>query len=180
VENNVGVNKINPYIKETVEHNLGISKDFIRHKRKITFENLGKTDTWPLGSYHNYLRFYLTAQASLEKIELNGQKIEDQRIKIVDMDNGKEIAVLIEVPKQAKVELTITYLIPNQLESPFSYVFLDQKQAGIFSKSTTYNIVFDEQFKPQLIAPQAVYQDKIIHFENDNSDHFLFAVSFDK
>jgi hypothetical protein len=64
------------------------------------------------------------------------------------------------------------------METPFSYVFFDQKQAGIFNKKTSYNIVFDEKFKPQLIAPQASYQDKIIHFDNPNLDHFLFAINF--
>lgn len=180
VESNVGINKVNPYIKETVEHNLGISEKFIRHKRRITFENSAKSDSWPLGSYRNYLRFYLSPQANLEKIELNGQKVELGKIKIEDAEQGKEIAMLVDIPKQSKVDLTITYLVPNPMSVPFSYVFFDQKQPGIFNKNTTYNIVFDEQFKPQLIAPQATYQDKIIHFENRNLDNFLFAISFDE
>ena len=180
VESNIGINKINPYIKETIEHSLGISEKFIRHKRKIIFENSANSEIWPLGTYYNYLKFYLNNQANLEKIELNGQKIDLDKVKIVETEQGREIAVPVEVPKQSKVDLTITYLIPNHMPTPFSYVFLDQKQAGIFNKTTDYKIVFEEQFKPQLIAPQAKYQDKIIHFENQNLDHFLFAVSFDK
>jgi hypothetical protein len=66
------------------------------------------------------------------------------------------------------------------MSAPFSYAFFDQKQAGVFNKKTDYKIVFDEQFKPQLIAPQAKYQNKVIHFTNNNTDHFLFAVSFDR
>ncbi|AKM81003.1 MAG: hypothetical protein UT13_C0001G0039 [Candidatus Pacebacteria bacterium GW2011_GWF2_38_9] len=178
VENNVGINKVNPYIKETIEHNLGISEQFIRHKRKITFENLAKSDTWPLGTYRDYLKFYLNSQASLEKIEINGQKIDGSRIKIIDGEDGREIAILLEIPKESKLEFTIIYLVPNQVKAPFSYVFFDQKQAGLFDKKTSYNIVFDEKFKPQLIAPQASYQDKVIHFNNANLDHFLFAINF--
>ncbi len=178
VESNVGINKINPYIKESIEHNLGIGKDFIRHKHKILFENLARNNSWPLGSYKNYLRFYLNPQANLEKIEINGQALDLTKIKITDSAESKEIGVFIEIPEQNKLELTITYLVPNSSVAPFSYVFFDQKQPGILVKQTKYNIVFDEQFKPQLIAPQAVYQDKIIYFENDNSDHFLFAISF--
>jgi len=178
VENNVGVNKINPYIKETIEHNLGIGKDFIRHKRKITFENFAKSNTWPLGAYHDFLKFYLNSQASLEKIEIDGQPLEEEKFKVADIENGKEISLLLEIPTQSKIELEITYLIPNQMQPPFSYVFLDQKQAGVFAKETAYNIVFDEQFKPQLIAPSAIYQDKIIRFNNSNTDHFLFAINF--
>lgn len=180
VESNVGINKINSHVKETVEHSLGISKKFVRHKRKITFENLAKNDSWPLGFYRNYLRFYLNSEASIEKVELNDKKVDLNKIKIIDEEQGKELSLLVEIPKQSEVSLTLTYLVPNQVAPPFSYVFFDQKQAGIFNKTTDYKIVFDEQFKPQLIAPQATYQDKIIHFENKNLDHFLFAISFNQ
>lgn len=178
VENNVGINKINSHIEQTIEHNLGISAEFIRHKRKITFKNLAKTDSWPLGTYRNYLKFHLNKQATLEKIEINGQKVSDELIKITESESEKDISLLVEVAKQSQSELIITYLVPNQNSAPFSYVFLDQKQAGIFSKTTTYNIVFDEQFKPQLIAPQAVYQNRVVRFVNNNQDHFLFAIKF--
>lgn len=180
VESNVGINKINSHIKETIEHSLGISKNFIRHKRKITFENLAESGSWPLGSYRNYLRFYLNYQANLEKIELDEQKINLDKVKITESEEGKEISLLVEIPQQSKVVLTLTYLVPNQVSSPFSYVFFDQKQAGVFNKKTNYKIVFDEQFKPQLIAPQATYQNKTIYFKNENLDHFLFAISFDQ
>jgi len=179
-ETNVGTNKVNPYIKETIEHSLGISEKFIRHKRKIVFENTASSDLWPLGSYRNYLRFYLNGQANLEKIELNNQKVDLKKVKVTGDEAGKEISMLIEIPKQSRVDLTITYLVPNSASTPFSYVFLDQKQAGVFNKKTNYKVVFDEQFKPQLIAPQATYQDKVVYFKNENLDHFLFAISFDQ
>jgi len=180
VESNVGINKVNYYISEKIEHSLGISEKFIRHKRKIIFENTATSDLWPLGTYRNYLRFYLHPQANLEKIELNGLVADLDKVKIIDTNRGRELSMLVEVPKESKVELSITYLVPNQMVTPFSYVFLDQKQAGVFNKTSSYQIVFEEKFKPQLIAPQAKYQNKVIHFENKNLDHFLFAVSFDQ
>lgn len=178
VENNVGINKVNPYVKETIEHNIGISNDFIRHKRKIVFENFSRNDVWPLGSYKNYLKFYLSPMASLEKIEIDGNKVDEQRIKMSGTEEDLEVGILLEIPKQSRVEFIITYLVPNKMKLPFSYAFFDQKQAGIFAKETTYNVVFEEQFKPQLIAPAATYQNRTIHFTNDNSDHFFFAVDF--
>ena len=180
VESNVGINKINSYITQKVEHSLGISEKFIRHKRKIIFENTAPSGLWPLGTYRNYLRFYLHPQANLEKIELNGRAADLDQVKIIDTEQGRELSMLVEIPNQSKIELAVTYLVPNQMSTPFSYVFLDQKQAGVFNKTTDYQIVFEEKFKPQLIAPQARYQDKVIRFENNNLDHFLFAVSFDQ
>lgn len=179
VENNVGINKVNPFIKETIEHNIGISKTMIRHKRKITFENLVRSEVWPLGSYKNYLKLYINPRANIERIELDGQKIDEGRFKLLKKEENLEFSILLETARQKKTELIVTYLIPNSMESPFSYVFLDQKQPGIFAKKTDYNIVFDSQFKPRLIAPTATYLNKVIHFENDNLDHFFFSVDFE-
>ncbi len=178
VENNIGLNKSNAYLRETIEHNIGISQEFIRHKRKIIYENLSRGENNEAGFYRSYLKFYLNNQANLEKVEINGRQLDLQKVTIKEGDFAKEIIVPFLIPKQSKLELTITYLVTNQMELPFSYVFFDQKQAGIFAKETNYNIVFDEKLKPQLIAPQAVYQDKIIRFKNNNQDHFLFAIKF--
>jgi hypothetical protein len=82
------------------------------------------------------------------------------------------------VPVLSKSSLEITYLVPHELETPFSYVFLDQKQAGIFDKETQYKVLFAESFQPNLIAPQANYDNKVIEFSNKNIDNFLFAVAF--
>ena len=180
VENNVGVNKINPYVRESVEHNIGIGKEFIRHKRKIILENSATSEVWPLGTYRSYFKFYLKSDSVLEKIKLNGDEINGSLIRNVEGEQGREVSLLVEVKKQQKTQLEITYLVPNNMKTPFSYVFFDQKQAGIFSKETVYNIVFDEEFKPQLIAPQAVYQDRVVSFSNNNEDHFLFGIDFSK
>jgi hypothetical protein len=178
VENNVGINKVNSYMSETISHSLGISKEFIRHKHQVVFKNESKTTAWPLGSYKLYLQFFIPQQAEIEKVQLDDETVDPNSITQEIVDNKKQVSLYLEIPAKSQKSLVFTYLIKNEMKTPFSYVFLDQKQPGFLQKTTAYNIVFDENFKPQLIAPQAEYKNQVIHFQNDNQDNFIFAVSF--
>lgn len=178
VENTVSRSAIAQNISQRVEHNLGVGQEFIRHKRKITFKNSTQKSALK-GKYEDYLQFYLPKGAKVEKVLLNGSEVASNFYDESEDDQHKIFSILLEIPSESEYKFEITYLIKNQMVSPFSYVFLEQKQAGIYSKKVNYNIVFDEVFKPQLIAPKANYQDQIISFAKENEDNFLFAVSFD-
>ena len=178
VENNIGLNKSNRLISEQIEHNLGISEHFIRHKRSIQLQNLSRQNLWPEGDYQAYFKFYLPITTQLEKIMIDGQILDATRYQIRSINDKQLLSMRLTVPANTGLTLEIIYLVPHQLSGNFAYVFLDQKQAGLTSKHTVYRVVFAEQFQPQLIAPSATYQDKIIEFNNDNQDHLLFAVAF--
>lgn len=178
VESNVGINKVNHYLSQEIEHNLGIGKDFIRHKQIINFNNQARSNIWPLGSYHNYIRFYLPQDANLEKLSLDGREVDQEQIRQYIEGDRLVIGLRFEVPVLSRRKLELTYVIKNNMKLPFSYVFLDQKQPGIEEKRSKYNIVFDDSFNPQFIAPTANYLNKIISFENNNDKHFVFAVKF--
>lgn len=178
LENNIGLNKVNRLITQEIQHSLGISEKFIRHKRIIEFENLSRQNFWPEGNYQSYLKFYLPKDARLEKIALDDVDIQENAYRWFIEKDKNVLAYRLTVPVLTKVSLEIVYLIPHQLEPPFSYVFLDQKQPGIFNKKTNYKVLFAESFQAQLIAPQANYENKVIEFSNNNLDNFLFAVAF--
>ena len=177
---NVGFNKVNVYVQEKIDHSIGIGQKFIRHKRKINIKNTSDILVWPFGTYQAYYKFYLNKQALLEKVEFDNQIINLSEIKTEESEQNKELSLSVQVPAQSQKELVVTYLVPHDESSSFSYVFHDQKQAGIYQKITNYKIVFDDQFKPQLIAPQAKYENKIISFQNLNTDNFSFAVNFNQ
>lgn len=178
LENNVGLNKVNRLITEKIEHNVGISENFIRHKRTVVLTNNSRQNFWPEGNYQTYLKFYLPETARLEKFTLDGKNIDQGAYRWVKEGEKRVLAYRLLVPVLSSSTLEIVYLIPHQLVTPFSYVFLDQKQAGIFDKTTNYKVLFAEQFRPNLIAPQANYKNKVIEFTNNNQDNFLFAVAF--
>ncbi|NLG06776.1 MAG: DUF4012 domain-containing protein [Candidatus Pacebacteria bacterium] len=178
LENNVGLNKVNRLITQEINHSIGISDKFIRHKRVIKFNNLSRQNYWPEGNYQSYLKFYLPKNANLEKISFNGTALPSSNYNLFEENNRLVLSYRFAVPILSTGELEIIYLIPHQLTAPFSYVFLDQKQAGVFNKTSNYKVLFAESFQAKLIAPQATYDNKEISFVNNNLDNFLFAVAF--
>ena len=178
VENTVSRSSTAQNISQIIEHNIGVGRDFIRHKRTITFKNSTKKESLQ-GKYEDYIQLYLPKNALIEKVLLDGNEIAANFYDESEDSQHKIFSVLLEIPSEKEYQFEITYLLQNKMISPFSYVFLEQKQAGIKDKKLNYNIVFDEIFKPQLIAPKANYKDQIISFSRENTDNFLFAVSFD-
>lgn len=178
LENNVGLNKVNRLITQEINHSIGISDKFIRHKRVIKLNNLSRQNYWPEGNYQGYLKFYLPKTAQLEKISFNGIALPSGEYNLFEEGNRLVLSHKFAVPILSTGELELIYLIPHQLTAPFSYVFLDQKQAGIFNKTSNYRVLFAESFQAKLIAPQATYNNKEINFVNNNQDNFLFAVAF--
>lgn len=178
LENNVGLNKVNRLISQRIDHSLGIGENFIRHKRIINFENKSRQNFWPEGNYQTYLKFYLPKTAYLEKITLDDNKVDQSAYRWFEEAGKRVLAYRFTVPVLSSVTLELVYLVPHELRAPFSYVFLDQKQAGIFDKETKYKVLFAEIFQANLIAPQASYENKVIEFSNKNLDNFLFAVAF--
>ena len=178
VENTVSKADTAKNISQEIENNLGVRQEFIRQKRNIIFKNDTKKSSLR-GKYEDYLQFYLPKEARIEKVLLNGNQVAANFYDESEDEQHKIFSILLEIPSESEYSFEITYLIKNQMISPFSYVFLEQKQAGIESKKTNYNIVFDDIFKPQLIAPKANYHNQIISFSRENNDNFLFAVSFD-
>ncbi len=180
LEANVSTNKVSAMISREISHDIGITADFIRHRRKIVFENSSTSNLWPLGEYRGFLRFYFHPDADLEKVELNGQRLGEENMVLNRRDDRSQLSLTINVPNQQSADLLIVYTVPNSAQADFSYVFFDQKQAGILDKKTVYRIVFDEDLHPQLVAPSGTYQNKTLIFNNDNLDHFLFAIDFSR
>jgi len=124
------------------------------------------------------LKFYLPLAARIEKLSLGTEVLDSGQYQLESRAQHQLLTLRLRVKANSEQSLELIYLIPHDLQEPFSYVFLDQKQAGIFNKETTYRVLFAESFQPELIAPAAIYENKVIEFENKNDNNFLFAVAF--
>lgn len=180
LEANISFDKTDYLITRKISHDIGITDSFIRHRRRIIFENQAGGEILGYGNHVSYLKFYLHPLANLEKIELNGNKLANADYELIKEDLQQELRLKVLIPRQSRVELALLYTIPNQGQEAFSYVFFDQKQAGVKEKETNYQIVFDENLIPELVAPPTNYQNKTLKFYNNNDDHFLFAIGFSR
>ncbi len=178
VEANVGVNKANFYLKRSVNHTISLGPAAAEHQRVVTFQNTAKTNSWPKGGYKAYIRFYLPEGAELGSLALDGKDVPADKIKQYQESGKKVVGFLLEVPVDSTAQLELNYSSPLSSETPFSYVFFNQKQSGTAETPTTVKIVAPSRLMPTLIAPQAEVSDNTIIFDDIQEKHSIVGVTY--
>jgi hypothetical protein len=177
-ENNIGFNKVGGFIKRKINHDIGVTPEFIRHNRKISWENQSPSPLWPLGDYRFFIKLTLPKQVIIEKVLIGQQQLKEGEYMVSESVADNEISLVLEVEVGKELDLILTYMVPNANQKTFSYLFTDKKQAGGLNKLTSYNLVFSDTLSPRLIAPVAKFENKTIRFENPNKNNFFFAIDF--
>lgn len=178
VDSNVGVNKVNATIKKKVEHGVQITKDKIIHKRVITYENSGTTNSWPGGAYKNYIRWYVPAEAKLKIVTVNSKEVDPDQIKQYQEKNFNVFGTLVEVTPQTTTKVTIEYEEGAIETQKSAFVFFDQKQPGTGNTPTKITLFYDAQFTPVVIAPDAEVTNDKIEFSQIGDKHSFVGVKF--
>ncbi len=133
VDTNVGVNKVNNFLKREITHSININKNEISHDVKIKFTNESKSDSWPAGRYKNYFRIYLSPLAkvqSLAAIDKAGGATEIKNYETSLEHYRKAIATLVEVPVGESRLIDVKYSITASPAPGTTYYLRHQKQSG--------------------------------------------------
>lgn len=178
VEANVGVNKANAYIKRTIHHETHISRQEIAHRRTMTFENTATTPAWPKGTYKNYLRLYVSPEARLKQVSINGQTVSSSALSLGLENKRQVIGFLVEVPVASKAEVSVEYTLPSPSAQEFAYTLFDQRQPGIPDPQLSITMVPDPALKPAVIAPQADVVNGQIRFAPSTEAHSFVGALF--
>ncbi|MBU0578968.1 hypothetical protein KJ628_03275, partial [Patescibacteria group bacterium] len=150
------------------------------HKRVVSFKNKAQANAWPKGPYKAYSRFYLPLNAEFKSIKVNDLELADEQIiKSVELER-QVVGVLTETAVKAETRLQLEYSLPYQEQTPFTYVFFDQKQPGARETSPRVFLQYAPDLSPTLIAPQAEVQGDVIIF-NPSKDigHMFVGVTFE-
>lgn len=178
VESNVGVNKANFALQRSIQQTISFANNQITHQRVVTFTNTAATAAWPMGEYKSYIRFYVPEEAQLQEIRLDSDVVPADNITVGTEDGRKYFGVLVEVPIQQTKKLYLTYTEPLGENTPFSYVFFEQKQSGTVADPLVIDIQPGEGLHPVLIAPQADANPSRIHFDIPREKNTFVGVKF--
>lgn len=109
VDANLGVNKVNYFIKRNFSMVIDISAEGkVTNTLKITYQNESTRD-----KYKNYLRVFTPLGAILGKIDINGEEIKE--IDIEQSGDKNSFGFLVEVSPKSQQTVTVIY----SLEEPF-------------------------------------------------------------
>ncbi len=101
VDANVGVNKVNYFLKRSTSLSVNIAADKISENLEITYTNNAPISLGLNGNYKNYLRVLAPIDASFRS-----------QADIVDIAGHKEAGVLVEVPAGTSKKVMISWETP--------------------------------------------------------------------
>ncbi len=152
-EANVGANKVNRYLERSVNYEMTIGRDAdLVAKFTITYKNNSPADTWPGGTYVNYLRVYTPLRVGLDSYQIDGRTPDKPKnpkipnpedVQTSTEGNLTAFASLIEVPVGKTKTITYTYRIPKniKLETAPTYSLYIDKQPG--TEKDKFNFTFN-------------------------------------
>ncbi len=175
VEANIGINKVNPYIKRHIAHDIQITNEEIVHHRTIKINNKSRSDIWPLGRYKTYLRFYVDSEAQLREVKVDGQILDENKVLGYLDHNRRVFGVVAEIAIQEEKEISLLYSVPDKIGSGESLFIFNQSQPGLNSTPTTISMSHHQGLQAAKVAPQADFGGNQIISSSDEGHSFLVA-----
>ncbi|MFZ2152834.1 MAG: DUF4012 domain-containing protein [Microgenomates group bacterium] len=164
VEANLGVNKANYFLYRSIDQQIDIGTQTIGRVIKINYENTSKNDSWPGGSYKNYVRVYIPESANLAEVsvtsnEINGVKTiySGDSLDVAIKNGKKEVGFLIEVPptKKKTVELRYVDSVDITNKDNFSYLNYIQRQPGYGDTGIVSMVTVPTDWQVNQVEPAA-------------------------
>lgn len=183
VDANVGTNKANFFLRREVSSLTVIDKDGGTAKRlTLVYHNQSPADTWPGGTYKNYLRIYVPSGSVLQKVEVGD--LTDPGLVEKGRELGKTVfGIYLEVPIQSKVRIILDYQLPDVMK--FSngvgiYDFLVQKQPGVIDDHLAVTVNYPSFYKIIKSEPTGKGSDQAIRYSTTLEEDREFRVEFIK
>lgn len=200
IDANVGANKVNYYIKRSINQQVDIGGSGNIHSTAVvTYDNTSAKNSPFGGDYKNYVTFVLPNQASLDRVKI-GDQLMPLTAAVTDpavysqsdftppseleveqqIQNGKKlISFLFLVPAGSTKKISVTYTINNAVDTNmtlFTHSLHVFKQPG--TRNDTYNLVISYPNTYTLLESSDGIADvgsKLFYEQNLNEDFDVSA-----
>lgn len=183
-EANLGVNKSNFFITRNIHHQLRFFKeDNLIATTIVTYYNASPSNTWPVGTYKNYLRFYLPLGSTLEQLLLNDQIIPLRQVDFSIDHNQTVFGFLVSIPPQEQRRLTLTYKLPGQLNfinNRTFYSLVVPKQSGTSADPLTVSLTLPPYYRVVSTTPPREPVPGTVTFLTDLATDRVFTLELEK
>lgn len=175
VEANVGVNKVNPYIRRKASHNIVLDANTAVHTYTVTYENTAASVTWPLGIYKNYLRLYLPRNSQVNSVVIDEEPVPPSRLTFSADGENSIVGVYLEVPIRSTATVKASYTVTmGSNAGDFTYAYFVQKQPGVSEVPTTVSIQLQPPNMLGKIAPMGTVKGNSVLFTDPlHSSYFV-------
>lgn len=145
-DNNVGANKVSPFIKKTTYLDLKLENSKLSTVVKIIYENQNKDSAWPLGTFKNYVRFYLPVSTTIDSV-LVDQKLAVKTNYQTSTESGfLIISIPTSVPPKTKKEIVVNYHQRLPKDPRFHYQLDLPNQPGNLNDNLIFSITYPKNW----------------------------------
>ena len=183
VDANLGANKANFFLRREVSSLTVIDRDGGVAKRlTLVYHNQSPAETWPGGTYKNYLRVYVPSGSVLQKVEVGD--LTDPGLVEKGRELGKTVfAIYFEVPIQSKKRIILDFQLPSVMK--FSngvgiYSLLVQKQPGVIDDHLTVTVNYPSFYKIIKSEPTGKGSEQAIRYSTTLEEDRKFKIEFIK
>ena len=190
VDSNLGVNKANYFITRNIDFEATITETGeVINNLQLDYQNNSKSETWPGGTYKNYLR--IIVPEDIDKIIVKEKNNNNTSYKTMlknkideSQDFNKKIfGFLTEIKPQEGKKIQIIYQRSKKFPIDgkiTDYVFYIQKQSGTKEDNLQLKINYPEILQPIKIMPKADWHKQAISFNSQFNKDKFFAVEFSR
>lgn len=143
VEANLGVNKVNYFVNRAIKFNVKFAEGRLQRELVIDFTNESSSDSFPGGTYKNYLRLLVPPDAALGSLKINGQTQDITTLDREQVGPYQSIGFFVEVAPATTKTVKVTYSSPASFDRTSVYELLVQKQPGTINPA--YVLSVDKQ-----------------------------------
>ncbi len=200
-EANIGVDKVNYYIKRSLDQKVLVTdKGEVKESVILSYTNTSD-GTWPGGDYKNYLRFILPKNATLDSVAINGidQKIipavtdpqiyeapyfvapKGLEVERADENEKSIYGFLVNIPVKSSVQVAISYTLAeavNTNQSLPKYSLQLFKQPGIDILPYTLEVAYPRGYSLLTANPKVSSTNSVVSFTQNIVKDMLLEVDF--
>ncbi len=182
IESNVGVNKANFFVERTIDHQVLVDKTGeIITTLNLVYQNDSPSESWPAGTYKNYLRVYCPQGSTLESLKINDQTIPHSQIDTSLKHQKTIFGFLVKVPIRSTTKVSLSYRLPLKLDFQKelqNYKLLVQKQSGNKPDKIDLKINFPQFLKVVQTSSGANVAPQETSFKDTLDQDKTFTVEF--
>ncbi len=178
-EANLGVNKVNFWVKRKITDEITIGKDGeVTGKLSAVFTNDG-ADELPAGPYINYLRAFFPQNTQITRMTIDGkeQKEIDETVQ-----SGKSIfGFLVTIPPKSTKIVSISYRLSTLfpiVPGKSTYALIFQKQSGTGEDALTITINYPQELRVKETNASVFAEKQSIILSTNLAEDRLFTVEF--
>src|SRR6185369_12439496 len=176
VENSLGQNSINAFIKRSHVHTIRVGSDVLLHSRLITLTNTSSLLAWPYGTYQVLIKLFVDEHALIQSVSVNDRALSPDQFSLVKEGGKLVIRLNTDVLISSTTRVRIVYSTPGIPQTNSSLVFFEQKQAGTEDDPFTLLVTYPDTYAPKSVAPRADVGRSSLTFTGKHDMNRLFGI----